>query len=334
MAVEVLGAAHEGAGGNDELNLTYAWTLYRSGERALAQEIVNRLRHIRFEASRRHSWGLSDVAYTARLRWLQALLGIPEGEVPKAKDAHEEAYVRVERTARRVGEWRARVARDEAPADRRSLFRSFLLFHNRSVHFATVSPSHNFILQTSRKAIYEEVAGLAKAMGMRGLGALRDVVVELADGPAAVQFAPHHRRYFARLFWEEGAMAQDEAVAMGLSSTVDADDEDPAERERACLEVAAFLRAVGEETGSAGWKGRASEVSAGAGSHKDYHMAHVSEWLTRSVAEGDRATLEILEGFARAVEISGGDGGTEAAASTLRLSGWNRGVRGAWLWSR
>ncbi len=316
---EALGAAHERAAGNDGTDLRYAWVLYRRGERALAQDIVRGLRHIRFEVSRRHGGGLSDVAYTVRLRWLQALLSIPEGEVPTAKDAHEEAYVRVERTARQVGEWRARMARGEVPADRRSFLRAFLLFHNQSVHFASVSPSHHFILQTSRRAIYEEVAGLAKAMGTRGLGALRDVVVELTAGAAAVQFAPHHRRYFARLFWEQGAMAQDEAVAIGVSSTVDADDDDPAGRERACLEVAAFLRAVGEEAGSDSWKARASEVSAGAGSHKDHHMAHVAEWLGRSMTEADRATLEVVEAFARAVEIAGGDGGTEAAASTLRL---------------
>ena len=304
---------------NDDVDLRYAWALYSRGERALAQDIIKRLRHIRLEVSRRRGWGLSDVAYTVRLRWLQALLGVPEGEVPKAKDAHEEAYVRVERTARRVGEWRARVARGEVPADHRSLLRSFLLFHNQRVHFDAVSPSQNFVLQTSRREIYEELAGLAKAMGARGLGALRDLVTELADGPAGVQFVPHHRRYFARLFWEEDAMAQDEAVALGLSSTADADGEDPAERERACLEVAAFLRGVGEETDADRWKVRASEVSAGAGSHKDYHMAHVAEWLARSVAGEDQATLDVLEGFTRATEISGGDGRAEAAALTLRM---------------
>ena len=156
-------------------------------------------------------------------------------------------------------------------------------------------------------------------MGQRGLSALRDVVLDLISGPGTRQFTPHHRRYFAQLFSEKGVMSQTQIVELGLSSTSDADDEDPAVRQEACLETAAFLHGVGNQLESENWKRRASEVSAGAGSHKDYHMAHVAKWLTQSITQVDPDRLATLDRFARAVEVSGGRGGTDAAVTELRM---------------
>ena len=156
-------------------------------------------------------------------------------------------------------------------------------------------------------------------MGPGGLSALRDVVMDLTSGPSATQFTPHHRRHFARLLYEEGVMPRDQAVTLGLSSTADADDDDPAQRQEACLEIAAFLYGVGDQAGSENWRRRASEVSAGAGSHKDYHMADLAEWLARSITQADPDQLEILDRFARVVELSGGSGGSDGATTILRL---------------
>ena len=224
----------------------------------------------------------------------------------------------MEKTAREIGYLLALVAKGKVPSDCHTLFRSLLLFHNRPVHFSTLHPHHP-IAQTSRNAIYRQVSRLAKEMGASGLSILRNVVLDLTTGSTATQFTPHHRRYFAQLFYEEGVMSRDQAVTLGLSSTTDAADDDPAQRQEACLEIAAFLYGVGDQAGSEKWKGRASEVSAGAGSHKDYHMAHVAEWLARSIVQADPDRLVILDRFARAVEVSGGSGGSDGAATLLRL---------------
>ena len=320
VAKDSLRAAYEVSKTNDDIDLAYAWFLNRHGDQTVATEIIDRLPHIRFDLLRkRRSWYFSDVTYTIRLRWLQELLGVPEGAVPRVTDQREEAYGRMEHTARRLGYLWALAAKGQVPGDRHELFRSLLLFHNRSVHFSTVGPNYNFFLQTSRNTIYEQVSKLAKAMGQGGLSVLRDVVMDLTSGPSTTQFTPHHRRHFAQLFYEEGVMSLDEAVTLGLSSTADVADDDPVQRQAACLEIAAFLYGVGDQAGSEKWKARATKVSAGAGSHKDYHMAHVAEWLARSITQADPDRLVILDRFARAIEVSGGRGGPDGAERLLRL---------------
>ena len=318
--LDSLRAAYEVSEINNEIRLAFAWFLNRHGDQEGATEIVARLPHIRFDPLREsHSWGFSDVTYTVQLRWLQEVLDVPLGAVPGAKDEREEERVRVEQTARQIGCLLVLTDKEQVPGDQHSLFRSLLLFHNRPVHFSTLGPHHNFVLQTSRDAIYEQVAILAKAMGQRGLSALRDVVVDLIAGPGAMQFTPHHRRYFAQLFSEEAVMSRNQIVELGLSSTSDADDDDPAVRQEACLEIAAFLHGVGKQSESQNWKRRGSEVSAGAGSHKDYHMAHVAKWLAQSITQVDPDRLLALDRFARAVEVAGGRGGSDGAVTELRM---------------
>ena len=320
VALDSLRAAYEVSKKHDDIDLAYAWLLNCRGDRAGATKIIGRLQHIRFEPYReRHRWGFSDMTYTIRLRWLQELLDIPEGEVPEATKESEEAYARVEQTARKVGQLRALATKGQVPGDHHALFRSLLLFHNRPVRFRKLRPQHDYFLKTSRNAIYEQVSKLAKAMGPDGLNVLRDVVMDLTSGPGETQFTPRHRRRFAKLFYDEGIMSRDQVSGLGLSSTGDAADEDPVERQEACLEIAAFLHGIGDQPESEEWKRRASEVSAGAGSHKDYHMAHVAEWLARSITQPDSDRLLVLERFARAVEVSGGRGGSDGAATVLRL---------------
>ena len=320
VAMDSLRAAYEVSKTNDDIDLAYAWFLSRHGDQAGATEIIGRLPHIRFDPLReRRSWYFSDVTYTIRLRWLQEVLGIPEGVIPGVTDEHEEAYVRVEQAARQLGSLRSLVATGRVPGDRHALFRSLLLFHNRRVHFSTVGPNDNFFLQTSRKEIYEQVAKLANAMGPAGLRVLHDVVMDLTSQPSATQFTPHHRRHFAQLFYDKGMIPRDQAVKLGLSSTSDAVDDDPIQRQEACLEIATFLYGVGDQAEAKNWKTTATEVSAGAGSNKDYHMAHVAEWLARSITQVDPDRLVILDRFARAVEVSGGHGGSDGAARLLRL---------------
>jgi hypothetical protein len=148
--------------------------------------------------------------------------------------------------------------------------------------------------------------------------ALRDAIKEIIAGPAASQLAAHYRRDFAETLFYEGVLVSEEAVRLGLSSTMDAQDDDPTQRQEACLDIAVVLHAIGDDDRCREWRRRATEVSAGAGSHKDYHMAHLAEWLDRAVKSNLTAEkLEVLEKFVRAVEVAGGDSQSSAAAQML-----------------
>jgi hypothetical protein len=316
----IVQSAHDGAQTDADIELAYAWFLFRLARSTEATEVVRRLHHIRFQPYHEtHSWGFSDISYTVRLRWLQELLGMPEGALPGVKDDGEEASARVERAARQIGHLRAMAARGTIVAQRDVILRSLLLFHNQSVSFATIGPRHGYIIETSKDAIYKEVAGLAKAMGGETISVLRDMFRELVSGPAGGQFTAHHHRQFAKFFFQQGVMSREQAIELGLSSTADATDDEPTQRQEACLEIATFLHMVGDQAASRNWIRRASEVSAGAGGYKDYHMAHVAEWLVRSVDRAEPGTLEILDRLARAVEIAGGEGGSDGAAEELQL---------------
>ena len=317
---DAVGAAYAAAGESEERNLAYACFLEARGEEARALEIVERLQHIRVgEHRRRQGWKFSELDYSVTLRRLQEVLGVPEGPLPGVEDGREEACARVERTAREVGRYLAVVKRGDAVGDRIGLLRALLLFHNRPVKFDTVTQQTRFILHTSRWEMYEHVMELAREMGRAGVKTLRDVVGELVSGPSAPQFWPQQRRDFAEFFFREGVMTREQAVELALSSTADASEEDPRERQEACLKIGAFLRRVGEQRVLEEWKGRAAEVSVGGGSHKDYHMARVAEWLGQSDGEIHARGLAAVERFARAVEVGGGDGTGEAAARVLQL---------------
>ena len=128
-----------------------------------------------------------------------------------------------------------------------------------------------------------------------------------------MQFGPHHRRYFAQVFFQNEVMSREQTLEVGLSSTADVIDDDPRQRQEACFEVATFLYRVGDQNGSRDWMRKASEVTAGAGSHKDYHMAALAEWLVRSIDRTEPRALTILDRFARALEVAGGRGGSTGA---------------------
>jgi len=253
------------------------------------------------------------------LRCLQVLLGMPEGPVPGVKDEHEEALARIEAAARQLGIMLAAAQAGQAIPDLRGAFRSILLFHNRPVRLPEYDWRNNYMVGQSKKGIYRQLSIVASAFGTKGVKALRDTVLEIIAGPAASQLSAHHRRSFAEELFYEDVLNREEAVTLGLSSTLDTQDDDPIQRQEACLDIATFLHAVGNEGLCQEWIRRASEVSAGAGSRKDYHMDHLAEWLDRAVESSlTPEKLEVLEKFARAVEVAGGDGQSSAAAHMLR----------------
>jgi hypothetical protein len=305
---------------DSDIDLAYAQFLYGQGHRDEAKEIVVNLSHIRFEGFRNdHSHGFSDISYTVALRRLQDLLGLPEGSVPGVKDAEEEAVARVERAARQLGILSAINKKGKIIQNLDTSLRSLLLFHNQSVIFSEFDWRNKYAVDQSKREIYEHILSLAASIGTRRIELLRDIFLDLVNGPAADQFPAHHRRFFAKQFFLYKVLSKEKAIEVGLSSTIDATDDDPLQRQEACFEIASLLHSIGEDMLSNQWFKRAGEVSAGAGSHKDYHMGHLAEWLSRSIGNTLKADkLEILEKFARAVEVSGGDGASDAAMSLLR----------------
>jgi hypothetical protein len=306
---------------NDDIDLAYAMFLYRQGGSNEAKEIVKRLAHIRFDKIQNNrSFGFSNVSYTVTLRCLQELLGLPEGSVPDVKDDGEEVVARVEKTSRQLGVLFAAVERNKTIPNLKTVMRSLMLFHNQAVTFPELDWRDKHVMTRYKKDIYRQIVRLAVAIGKEGIETLRDILLELVNGPAGAQFAVHHRRYFAEELFHKGVLSKEQTVELGLSSTLDAIEDDPIQRQEACFEIATFLHSIGEDTLSSQWLKRASKVSAGAGSHKDYHMSYLAEWLNRSIGDVlDAGKLVVLEKFARAVEVAGGDGASEAATHELQL---------------
>lgn len=317
----ILATAYGQCERNEDVDLVYANFLFSQGNNNKAKEIVLRLTHIRIDGIQNNrSFGFSDISYTVTLRCLQELLGVPEGPVPGIKDDGEEAVARVETTARRLGVMFATVKIGKTIPNLNASMRSLLLFHNQSVAFPEFDWRRNYFVTQSKNDIYRQIVRLAVAIGEKGIEQLRDALQELVQGPTGAQFAAHHRRYFAKKLFRYRVLSKEQAVELGLSSTIDANDDDPMQRQKACFEIATFLHSMGEDTFSSQWLKRAGEVSAGAGSHKDYHMEHLAEWLSRSIGDtlyDDK--LFILEKFARAVEVAGGDGASQAASHELQL---------------
>ncbi len=302
-----------------DTDLEYAWYLNEKGDTASAKEIVFRLPQSGFELGQDYWWDSSNVIYTVRLQSLKELVGASQGVDPVTTNEHLEVRLRVERTAKRLGSLFVLAERGQIRGDRHAMFRSLLLFHNRPVHTRMVNPTQSFALEELRNSVYEQISELAKVMGGSGICVLRDVVIELFTGPTATQFTPDHRRQFALLFYEEEVMCRDQAVSLGLSSTADVDDEDPTQRQDACLKIAMFLHRMGDCSRSQHWIQRAGSVSAGASSHKDYHMADVANWLARSITRVAPERLAVLDRFSRAIEVSGGQGGPDGAVTALQL---------------
>jgi hypothetical protein len=304
---------------DDDFSLALAKHLYRADDHDGARAIISGLAHIRFDALQKgHALGFSDTTFTMDFRCLQELLAMPEGSVPGVKDDREEALARIESAARQLGIMLAAAIAGKAIPDLRGSFRSILLFQNRPVSLPTYDWRNNYMVGQSKTGIYRQLSIVASAFRKKGVGALRDSVLEITAGPAASQLAAYHRRYFAEELFRADVLSREEAVTLGLSSTSDAQDDDPMQRQEACLDIATFLHAVGDEDLCREWRHRASEVSAGAGSRKDYHMAHLAEWLDRAVGPSLTCEkLEALEKFARAVEVAGGDGQSSAATQML-----------------
>jgi hypothetical protein len=305
---------------NSDLDLLFAELLFNMGRREQSVVICTKLKHIRVDSFRsQHAFGFTDVSYTIRLKRLQELLGLAEGPVPDASDEDEEALARIEMVARQLGSLFAQAFLRQFPLDLHETFRTLLLFHNRPVKFAHFNVRSNYVVSQVKQGIYRRIADLSALIGRPGIEALQDAFAEILDGPAGPQFNPVHRRFFASFFFETDVVSGELASKLGLSDTSDVNDDDPASRQEACFDIAIFLKRIGDEKSKEDWVIRASTASAGAGNHKDYHMALLADWLILSCGQSlDHRKISTLEKFARSLEVADGDGGSRATARVLR----------------
>ncbi|HEY1939576.1 MAG TPA: ATP-binding protein [Candidatus Angelobacter sp.] len=318
--LKYLDKSHKFLEPDPDIDLKWGEALYESGQHEKACAVIAALKHILCDNFKtRHSLGLTDILFTVTLRRLQELLKIEEGPLPFIKDDSEEAAARIGAAARQLGLLAARLQKGESIEGLRETFRSILLFHNRPVQFPNYDRRNEYTISRAKPGIYDQLICLAMRIGSPAAEALKSEFLDLIHGPASRQFLPLHRRMFAAALDEAGVVDQKTALEIGLSRTDDATDDDPTERETACLEIATFLHQIGVESSVREWLLRASKVSAGAGSHKDYHMAHIAEWLAESLEMTlDNAKLATLEKLFRAIAVAGGDGGATAATRLLR----------------
>lgn len=318
VSAQALVESWERCGDEWHLAVELAEQLYAMGEEGGAKAIVGELEEAGVTGYERSEYGSGrvDVSFVVSLTGLRELLGFADaGEVQVENDG-DEGVARVVGAARRLGTLWAAARRGAVPSGLRDDLRAVLFYRSRQVARPGYGRRPDDVVVMSRRALMGELVTTAGALGSSGMRALRDVVTEATSSGT---FLGWYRRRFATAFRKAGTLGTDEALALGLSWTADAEDEDPRARQEACLEIAGFARGVGSD-GWPEWVDRAGRVSAGAGSHKDYRMAHLAAWLDKSMGAGPPSVREVavLGKFLRAVEVSGGAGGHDAAEQVLR----------------
>ena len=303
-----------------DLDLRFAELLFNAGRVQAADFLCKTLHHLPVDGYRNeHAFGLSDISYTVRLTRLRHRLGLEESAVPEVTDEDREALARIETASRQLGVLIGKAQRSDVPPDLKEQFRSLLLFHNRPVRLPRFGVHSNYRINQSKLNIYRYITEVAELFGTLGASSLREALDQVLDSPAGEQFNPLHRRLFAEFLFKKGALDSLSAATLGLSRLNDSSDDDPAERQRACLEIAAFLKALGDSDRSKLWFERAGSVTAGAGNHKDYHMTQLADWLILACGSSlDARKFALVEKFLRALEVAGGDGAWRATADILR----------------
>lgn len=300
--------------------LRFAKMLRDSGDPEHARRITAFLQHKRFDYfNQRAETELSDVGFTVELRCMQELFGTGEGILQPVTNSREEAMARVEAAARSIGTLLAKVIAGEQVSHLRETFRAVLLFHNRPVTGHDVDWHENYAVRQYKPDIYGQLLRVAARIGKPALTVLHEEFLYVIESPAGNQFTPDDRRQFALAFFNGGVCDRAGASSLGLSSDTDTKDDDPGLRESACLSLAVFFHAIGDETACAGWLRRAGKVTAGTGNHKDYHMTQLATWLMESIgASLDETKLVVINKFSKSIEVAGGAGGSSAATELLQ----------------
>ena len=318
VSTQALVETWQRCGDNWHLALELAERLCAMDEEDAARAIVGELEKAGVTGYERSEYGSGrvDVSFVVSLVRLRKLLGLADGGEVQVENDGDEGVARVVAAARRLGTLRAAAQRGVLPSGLRDDLRHVLFYESRQVVRPGYSRRPDDVVLMSRRVLMGELVHTARRLGSSGMRALRDVV---RDATSSGTFLGWYRRRFATAFRSAGVLDTDEAVALGLSWTADAEDEDPRMRQEACLEIAGFVHGVGSD-GWPEWVDRAGRASAGAGSHKDYRMAHLAVWLDEAIGAGPPSVREmaVLGKFLRAVEVSGGAGGRQAAEQVLR----------------
>ena len=299
-----------------DLALQLAEQLYQAGDHGAAKEILEGLTAIDFDnhPTTDAIVGISSAAALVCLRQKLGLAPIAQREVT---DDGEEALARVELAAQRLGALRCAAGPASVPGGLRRGFKDVLLYQSQKVARSEYDRTEHFVIG-ARSAVFDELLDVAASFGAVGMRALRDVVLEVVK--SAPSFLGTHCRWFATEFHRAGVLGRGKATELALSCTADADEEDPMARQEGCFDVAVCLNRLGSGKW-VDWVRRAGRASAGAGSHKDYRMAHLAGWLEAALVGGPIGAQEmsVVEKFTRALEVAGGDGQFEAAGQVLSI---------------
>lgn len=319
ISQEQLKEAFAPCAGQEDFALDYALYLWECDRAAEAKSIVAGLQHVRFDSIRDHrSLGFTDLSFSTYLRFLQEMLGLPEGEVPGVKDDNQEALARVEWASRELGRLRASIVLERQIPDLHLALRAVLLFENRQIVLPQYDFRKGYAVRQGKSQIFRELLAVASEIGQDGLSSLWEELVDITRTTGSSIIGPSHSRKFAEGLLLEGKINQAQALEFALRDTSDAEDEDPTERQKACFEIATFSRNVGKPELCQTWLNRASTVTAGSGSHKDYHIAYIADWLDISIEspakDNQRAAIEKL---ARVIQVAGGAGQDDAARTLI-----------------
>lgn len=319
VPVSSLMEAFESWDGESDLGLELAEHLHANGNNDEARMIVEAIDTVRFEPHSHGPFlGHGSLLHAVSQSFLRERLGLGRATVRTIENGRDEAMARIERAAHTLGVLLSHAGSEKPPDGLRDRIRDVLFYASRPVAREDYAERHSFFVDGSRHAVFAELLDVARALGRPGLQALCDVVVDAAASPS--RFLQTQCREFAVAFKEAGVLGMDDAAKLALSFTGDTEDDDPVGRQKSCLDVALCLKRLGADNWRE-WLQRAGRVSAGTGSHKDYRMADLADWLDHALTNGPMTAREaaVIEKLTRTLEVAGGAGQSEAARIVLRI---------------
>lgn len=316
-----LNESYEKTEKNIYLELKYSSFLLKNGYKSKSKKIVEKLPYLKIDGTRNdHQFGFSDISYNIQLSYLQYSLNLNKNTIFDVEDKYQEAYARIQRTAIDIGIFSAKVKMGHEVKNLRKIIRNFLIFNNIPVVFPEYDWRNDYAVSQSKIELFQAVVYAVSLIGLKGIETLRDIFLELIESSAEHQFLDHHKIYFAEVFWEHSVLPKEKIIDIGLSATKGVSDDDPMQRQESCFDISIFFHTIGEDGLSEQWRKRAVKVTAGAAYEKDYHISFLAKLLKRSSDTSlNISQHNILEKFARAIEMGGGDGKSDAAKEILLL---------------
>lgn len=307
---------------SEDLTIKYAMYLADTGAIAEAAQLIDTIEIPRIDVTTKRQFGLSSFSVIFHLSRIREAANLPPIDLTPVLSTHDEARARVQWAARELGILQAQLGSGLSLHELTARFREIILFSNRSVTLPKYDSRENFVISQSKISVHRTLCTLAVTFGSNGLMALKEVILELSEVKGTRILMARDLRLFARLLYVHGLLQQSDAQALGMKDLSEFEEGDePLERIEACLEFAEFLHQIQIPANQVAlWLNKAAKTSAGAGSHKDYHLAHLTDWLALAIPHGIQfENFELVEKFARCIEVAGGSGTTNAAESLIQL---------------